>query len=64
MKELKLVIEDSGDSSVGIFPQTWVLDCPFLSDEDDDIKILFKEKITDIYSEFAEGRIMSYFEIN
>lgn len=53
---IKLVIQDKGDMSVGIFPQSWEIDTPFYDINDDGMN-WFREKMIEIYSEFADGKI-------
>lgn len=61
----KLYITDKGDPSVGIFPQTWTIECPWstkdsgISNED---KEFFKTEIEKLYKEFAEGEIVYHYD--
>ena len=66
MKNVKAIITDLGDSSVGI-PQTyWEVECPFNTDSIDanDKKTLewFRNKLKELYEDFAEGRLMVEFD--
>jgi hypothetical protein len=62
MKSIKLIITDKGDPSVGIFPMSWTIECPFLSDMDLEGRDWFREQIIKAYSEFIEGRIIAEYE--
>lgn len=56
------IVTDTGDPSVGIFPCSWTVECPFYKDEEDENKIFFRNHIQKLYSEFAEGRILVDFD--
>lgn len=56
--KVKAVVTDKGDPSVGIFPCSWTVECPFYKDADQDSKEWFRKQIEKVYSEFAEGRIL------
>lgn len=65
----KLIVTDKGDSSVGIFPQEWIVDSPFsdnLSKEEikeasDDLEF-FRKSIIDVYKEYAQGKITADYD--
>ena len=60
MKKVFLYIEDCGDTSVGIFPQTFTVECPFTEDEvkngivDKESLEFFREKAIALFGEFSE----------
>jgi hypothetical protein len=60
MNELKLVIIDYGDPSVGMMGNQWEIRCPF-SDKDPDDRELFRKSMIEIYGEYAEGKLSSYY---
>jgi hypothetical protein len=63
MERIKCIITDNGDPSVGIFPQTWYLWCPFtMEDVDEDDLTFFKKDVHMLYSPFAEGRLDVYYD--
>ena len=63
MENLKLIITDKGDPSVGIIEISWVVEVPFyidpknLSIDDKENLDFFRNKIRKVYSEFCDGRI-------
>ena len=58
-KPLKLYVTDLGDPSVGVFRETYEIDCPFYRDyaSEEDLNF-FKERIKIIYNEFSESRLV------
>jgi len=61
MKNAVLIIYDSGDPSVGIFPASWSIDCPYVYDERDEHKD-FVEDIRKAYQEYASGYLTVEYE--
>ena len=62
---MKLYIHDYVDPSVGSFPATWVIECPFEEPKDEsdfEIAEWFKTEQVDIFKEFAEGKIEAYYD--
>lgn len=62
---MKLYITDSGDPSVGIFSQVFVIDCPF--DDSDRFAYLsymqeFKTRILNIYKAFCDFTLSAEFD--
>jgi len=58
-----LYITDRGDRSVGIMPQTWKVECPFLATETDQEQLdWFRDAILKTYQEYAEGRLTGEYE--
>lgn len=53
---IKLIIQDKGDMSVGLFPQSWDIETPFY-DIDPEGMVWFANKMIDIYCEFANGSV-------
>lgn len=49
---MKLIIHSPGDMTVGIFPETWTLDCPFDMDAGAETLEGFKSAQVAIYQEF------------
>jgi hypothetical protein len=48
---------------VGIFPESWIVECPFVKEDiDNDGLELFRKEIADLYSEFADGKIIVDFD--
>lgn len=56
MEKETLIITDQGDPSVGIFPQSWEIECPFWSDEENDTKEWFLDQAVLLYREFCDGK--------
>ena len=46
--------------TVGIFPQTWQLDCPFDMDCEDVVLDTFKEEMQAIYQIYADDAVAEY----
>jgi hypothetical protein len=59
---LKLIVEDKGDMSVGLFPQSWTIECPLTKDDDENIRAIFKEAIIEVYKDFVDKNITAIFE--
>ena len=59
-----LYINSNGDSSVGIFPEQWQVQCPFnkedLQDEHDED--YFKEKMLTLYQEFVDFKLTARYD--
>lgn len=58
---IKLVIEDCGDSTVGLFPCSFTIDTPFLVEdlyENYEEMKQFKEDIEKIYKDFFIGYVV------
>jgi hypothetical protein len=61
-ESVKIIVVDNGDASVGIFPVSWQVECPFSKQNIDNGDIeketleWFRDKIINAYKEFAEGR--------
>lgn len=54
MSKVTLIVTDHGDPTVGIFPQTWEVPCPFQWDEADATeKEFFESGIKELYNEFS-----------
>ena len=51
---MKLIISSPGDMTVGIFPETWEIDCPFDMDAGSKILLKFKTQQEEIYQEFCD----------
>lgn len=49
---MKLIITSPGDMTVGIFPETWKIDCPFEMDEGQETLEGFRSAQLKIYQEF------------
>lgn len=70
MKEnIRLIVRDAGDPSVGIFEQTWDVDTPFPEpkfDGSDDYSYdemnHFRSLIVKAYKDFAQGRISALYD--
>lgn len=62
-KPMKLYVTDQGDRTVGIWDQTWTIECPF-NEKDIDTENLewFRSEIERIYKEFCDGRIECGYE--
>lgn len=58
---MKLLITDLGDTSVGLRPFTWTIDCPF-DDADTETREYFRQKIEEMYLEYSEGRLISHYQ--
>ena len=63
MEEMKLIVQDKGDPSVGIFECSWEVECPFSQkDAEPETLEFFREEIRKLYQEFAEGRIVCEYD--
>lgn len=49
---MKLIISSPGDMTVGIFPETWEIDCPFDVDAEKKTLEWFRSAQVAIYQEF------------
>lgn len=57
---MKLIISSPGDMTVGIFPETWEIDCPFDMDACSKILLKFKTQQEEIYQEFCDDARAEY----
>jgi hypothetical protein len=62
MELFKIYVIDNGDWSVGIPPMHFEIVCPFMSDEDDDIKEQFRKDVIELYKPYCEGRIDAIYD--
>jgi hypothetical protein len=61
--KLKLYITDSGDPSVGMFPQTWEVDCPFAANEMTKEEMEeFRQSLRNLYKEFAFNNVSAQYD--
>ena len=59
----KVTIIDFADPSVGLMQRDYSVDVPFdLFDADTETREFFRTKIAELYGEFAEGKIVVYFQ--
>lgn len=59
----KATIIDYADPSVGLMQRDYSIELPFdLFDGDTDTREFFRTKIAELYSEFAEGKIVVHFQ--
>jgi hypothetical protein len=61
---IELCIQDSGDMSVGLFPQSWDIETPFHDLSEIDAMLLFADKLVEIYRDFSEGRVSFNYLMN
>lgn len=63
---IKLIIEDSGEPTVGIFPSSYTIDTPFLDssfhEEYEEMKN-FKERIEMVFNDFINGEAFFYWKL-
>ena len=60
---MKLYIFDNGDTSVGIMPTSFSIEVPFNQNEvDSETLEWFKDGQLDLYKEFAEGRLIAFYD--
>jgi hypothetical protein len=57
---MKLIISSPGDMTVGIFPETWEIDCPFDMDCQDVVLDTFKKEMQAIYQIYADDAVAEY----
>jgi hypothetical protein len=57
---MKLIISSPGDMTVGIFPETWEIDCPFDMDCQDVVLDTFKKEMQAIYQIYADDASAEY----
>lgn len=65
MEKCNLIVTDAGDSSVGIYPQSWTVECPFTEKqarEDKEMADWFLEQMKEAYKEFCDGRCSADYE--
>lgn len=55
MEKITAVVRDAGDESVGIFPQTWEVVCPFYERDTETLEF-FRKGLLALYGEFCDGR--------
>lgn len=58
---MKLYITDKGDPHVGIFEQTYEIETPLTEENSPADFKWFKTQISNLYNEFAEGRLVLIF---
>jgi hypothetical protein len=58
---MKLTISSRGDDTVGIFSQTWEIECP-IDETDEDERREFKARMIAIYQEFADDACEAQYE--
>ena len=61
-EKVKAYVTDHGDMSVGLFPCTWEVDCPFYKDDDKETQESFREGLSNLYTEFADSRVTVDFD--
>lgn len=54
--EIKLIIYDKGDTSVGIQPASWEIECPFIDPEEKDTIEYFRKEMISIFEGFCNGK--------
>ena len=59
--DMKLIITDHGDTTVGIFPQTWAIECPF-DKQDSEFMEDFRADIMAAYSHYCEGKMSADYD--
>lgn len=59
---MKLIVTDHADPSVGMFQQTWEVDCPFTSDSDKETLEYFRNQIVSLYKEFGDGYVEAIYD--
>ncbi len=57
---MKLIISSPGDMAIGIFPETWELDCPFEMDAGTEVLDAFRAQQEAIYKEFSDDASAEY----
>lgn len=65
MEKCNLIVTDAGDPSVGIHPQSWVVECPFTVDfARDDFQVAneFLNAIVYAYKDYCDGRCSADFD--
>lgn len=63
--ECYLIVTDAGDPSVGIFPASWSIQCPFTKEDaksDVEMRETFLTQVVGIYTEFCDGRISADYD--
>lgn len=62
---MKIIIEDLGDPTVGIFSRTFIVECPFeLGDVDAEEMKAFKDDVLEIYKDYADGNIIALYDMS
>ena len=62
-RKMKLFVTDKGDESVGIFAQTWEVECPFdAGDFDDESVEFFRTEVKRLYSRFVDAPVVAEYD--
>jgi hypothetical protein len=57
-----LILYDAGDREAGIMPQYWEIPLPFEKDDVTEVEHdYFRKKMEEIYQEWSEGRLISWY---
>ena len=57
---MKAFITDHGDPSVGFFPITYTVECPFTKEDiDSDERVEFRQRLFQLYLDFSGGFSMT-----
>lgn len=59
---MKLFVTAPGDPSVGIFPQTFSVDCPFDEHADQENKDWFRDQIAAVFLEMLDEKIWAEYD--
>ncbi len=64
MKNVKLIIHDEGDSSVGISAETWQIETPFIYWRNEEKETLedFRNEIKKVYQYFSETKLTAMYD--
>ena len=59
---MKLIVTDHADPSVGIFTQTWAIECPFDAESEGEDLEFFKDSIVEVFRNFAFGKVTAEYD--
>lgn len=59
---VKLIVNDPGDPSVGIFGGYFYIDCPFMADIDPAEKEFFRNQVLALFSGFTDGKLTAVYD--
>jgi hypothetical protein len=61
--KVKATVFDHGDREVGLGSRYWDVECPFWKSEaDNDTLEWFRNKLTELYQEFSEGKLTVHYD--
>jgi len=59
---IKLIVTDQGDPSVGIFPESWLVESPIIDKNEKENLEFFKAEIIKLYDSFCDGKCVAGYD--